>query len=167
MDLSTLNLFNVFLNPFTLLAMKVTCGSEFHNIMRCSVKKYSFYFLQTYCLIILFGAFSPRVTNAVNYYPLVTFFSLFTILQPIKSLSVLYFSEKSSSLFKIFSYGKHSLPLIILVTALYTFMSFTIFIWRGERWGVLYMGWKACVCHRFLQWYKVSYAVFAKHPIFL
>lgn len=100
MDLPVLNFFNVFLNPFTLLAWEIICGSEFHNIMRCCVKKYSSGFLQAYCLIILP---SPSSSSCYKIQKLLysrDFLSLLMILQPVKSLLVPSFPEKSSRLFK-------------------------------------------------------------------
>lgn len=152
MDLPILNLFNMFLNPFTLLAMEVICGSEFHDIMRCCVKKYSFYFLQTYCLTILLGAFSSscykiqwmiipqspspahsRFYNPSNHSQFLLFLR--------RVLVYLKFSHMESIPYLSSSLSQFSVPLQVL---LYLFG-------EGDGEEYLYIGWKACVCHGFLQ----------------
>ena len=140
--------------------MEVMCGSEFHNIMRCCVKKYSFYFLQTYCLIILLGAYSSSCYKM----------QWMIIPQAPSPAHSWFYNLSNHSKFLLFlrrvlvylkSFLIESIPyLSSSLSQLYTFTSFTIFIWRRGWRGVLYIGWSACVFHGFLQWHMVSYSAF-------
>lgn len=132
MDLPVLNFFNVFLNPFTLLAWEIICDSEFHNIMRCCVKKYSSCFLQTHYLIILPSSSSSLCCKIQKLLYSSDLLSLFMILQPVKSLLVPSFPENGSRLFKTSQVENIPLHSSSFIIAFYIFSSFTIFIWRGE-----------------------------------
>lgn len=70
-------------------------------------------------MIIPLGGFWSSFYKIVNDYSLGTFSIPFMTFLPIRSPSVDSFHGKSSSLFKIFSYRKYSLPLTILLIVPY------------------------------------------------